>query len=285
MSRSENIEVFRDLMDFVENNGKTAASIQVSKRDQYTVSSDIKVSQPVQRYEEPASLIVSKKRSMEAASYYAGGFKTCVHNFASWTNPGGGVTKGSSAQEECLCRVSTLYPCLVDPKMAEEFYNPHKTALKTGKATTLYDDSCIFTPGVLVVNTDTAFPERMKEEDWYNVDVITCAAPNLRMAPNNVMNPEGGDNPSSVDDEQLYALHVQRMRRLLDLAVKEEEEVMILGAFGCGAFRNSPDVVAAAMKTVVNEYRYSFRVIEFAVYCSPWDSMNYDVFQTVLTQK
>ena len=49
-------------------------------------------------------------------------------------------------------------------------------------------------------------------------------------------------------------------------------------AFGCGAFRNDLKVVAAAAKKVVAEYRHAFRAIEFAVYCRPGDTANYDAF-------
>lgn len=59
-------------------------------------------------------------------------------------------------------------------------------------------------------------------------------------------------------------------------------DVVILGAFGCGVFENNPSVVAAAAKNVVDKYIHAFRVIEFAVYCSPRDSHNYDVFSSVL---
>ena len=44
-------------------------------------------------------------------SCYAGQKVAGVHNFASATNPGGGVTRGSSAQEECL--VSVFRPVLL----------------------------------------------------------------------------------------------------------------------------------------------------------------------------
>ena len=54
------------------------------------------------KYNLPAQVIVSKKRSYESASTYKDK-KVCVHNFASASNPGGGVTRGANAQEECLC--------------------------------------------------------------------------------------------------------------------------------------------------------------------------------------
>lgn len=70
--------------------------------------------------------------------------------------------------------------------------------------------------------------------------------------------------------------------RILDIALTNNIDVVILGAFGCGAFENNPGVVAAAAKNVVDKYIHAFRVIEFAVYCSPRDSHNYDVFNSVL---
>ncbi|MBE7007671.1 MAG: hypothetical protein E7422_00745 [Ruminococcaceae bacterium] len=59
--------------------------------------------------------------------------------------------------------------------------------------------------------------------------------------------------------------------------------MLILGAFGCGAFMNPPEVVAAAARTVVKEYLYCFRVIEFAVYTRRGDTSNYDAFQRTLS--
>jgi uncharacterized protein (TIGR02452 family) len=57
--------------------------------------------------------------------------------------------------------------------------------------------------------------------------------------------------------------------------------VAILGAFGCGAFKNPPEVVVAAMQNVVREYKNLFETIEFAVYCGS-DDTNYQVFKRYL---
>ena len=58
--------------------------------------------------------------------------------------------------------------------------------------------------------------------------------------------------------------------------------VIILGAFGCGAFKNKPEVVALAAKNVIKDYLHAFKVIEYAVYCRPNDDRNYKVFERVL---
>ena len=68
----------------------------------------------------------------------------------------------------------------------------------------------------------------------------------------------------------------------VEVAVAGGNEVVVLGAFGCGAFENNPEVVARASKEVVAKYAGCFEVIEFAIYCSPRDEENYKIFKRVL---
>lgn len=205
--------------------------------------------------------------------------RVAVHNFASATNPGGGVVKGSTAQEECLCRCSTLYSMLNTKEMWNGFYAPHRNA-----ADPIHNDDIIYTPGVVVFKTDTAAPVAMPETQWYEVDVITCAAPNLRDNPSNTYNKSDGTKKVKISDKDLLELHEKRLRRILDVAVANADEVVILGAFGCGAFQNKPEIVARAAANVINDYLYMFKNIEFAVYCSPKDSRNYDAFKRELAR-
>lgn len=96
------------------------------------------------------------------------------------------------------------------------------------------------------------------------------------------MNPGEGNQAVKISQIELKQLHEKRMRKVLDIALENGNEVVVLGAFGCGAFSNPPEVVAEAMRTVVQEYRYQFKTIEFAVYCSSRNDVNYRVFQRVL---
>ena len=128
----------------------------------------------------------------------------------------------------------------------------------------------------------TASPALMPEEEWYDVDVITCAAPNLRHNVSNSHNPGDGKKPVRIKDKQLQEIHEKRLRRILDVALMEGAEAVILGAFGCGAFRNNPRTVATAAAMVLPDYLHAFRNIEFAVYCRPEDDSNYKAFRSLL---
>lgn len=280
MGRQDNVEIFEDTQRLYKSNERLISVIKHSIAGQHCFSGkEHSWYGPGNRiYQRPAQIVVSPKRTLKAAAPYAyAGKKVCILNFASATNPGGGVIKGSSAQEEAICRCSTLYPNLKEQYIRNTFYAPHRHARDP-----LHNDDCIYTPGVVVFKSDTDYPQLLPEDKWYSVNVLTCAAPNLRERPSTEMNSGDGDNAVHISREELQALHEKRMRRVLEIAWAKENEAVILGAFGCGAFRNPPAVVAQAMKTVVQEYRKKFETIEFAVYCSTQYDTNYRVFQQVL---
>ena len=274
MGKNENVLIFEDTDRLCHQNKKLSDSIAMSVKDQQLILTDVEVSKDgLNHYDTPAKVVVSKKRTFQAAADYKG-TKIAAHNFASATNPGGGVVKGSSAQEECLCRCSTLYFALNTKKILEGFYYPHRA-----EKNPIHNDDVIYTPGVIVFKSDTANPVTMDEKCWYDVDVITCAAPNLRPVPANQYNSGDGSRPVKVSDKELLQIHEQRLTRILDVAAANGVETVILGAFGCGAFQNKPEVVALAAKNVIKNYLQSLKNIEFAVYCSPNDDRNYKVFE------
>jgi uncharacterized protein (TIGR02452 family) len=81
----------------------------------------------------------------------------------------------------------------------------------------------------------------------------------------------------------LRKIHEQRARRILSVAVNKGVNVLILGAFGCGVFKNSPTVVAEAYKNVLKDFRKAFDTVEFAVYCTAKDLTNYNAFKQVFS--
>ena len=277
MGRDENVIVFKDTENLCKTNPRISEAVKRSTSAQKLILEGDKLEdQKKGLYEDVANVIVTKKRTFEAAAAYKNQH-VAVHNFASASNPGGGVTKGANAQEECLCRCSGLYFCLNTPAMWDGFYKPHRDAHDP-----IHNDDIIYSPRVTVFKTDTATPQLLPESEWYDVDIITCAAPNLRNQPSNRYNSGDGNRQVKMKDKELLALHEKKLRRILEVALSEGCETIILGAFGCGAFQNNPEVVALANRNVIKDYLHAFKNIEFAVYCPPHDDSNFMIFERVL---
>jgi len=273
--RTKNAAIFRDTEKRYESDEQLKQAIQNSIKTQEFISETADVIIPCSNKTEKAKVFVSEKRSLEAAEGYAKqGKKVCVLNFASATNPGGGVANGSSAQEECICRCSTLFPCLNTKPMWQSFYSPHRA-----KASPLYNNDCIYTPEVCVFKSDKSFPEPLEQKDWWSVNILTCAAPNLRERPSNAMNPHAGDRAVKLSPTELENLLTSRIKRIFDIATSNGNEVLILGAFGCGAFRNPPEIVAQVFSKVMQDYIQHFETIEYAIYHTEREITNFKAFK------
>ena len=177
----QRIEVFQDTKDWVETDKDLSDSIENAKKKTEIFWED---SYPLfnQKKLYDTKITVSRSRSFEAAvklDKQMPGSKIAVMNFANAFYAGGGVTKGSRAQEESLCRTSTLYPLLYRRSLRNTFYK-HHYKLNNPKAS----DSLIYTEGVIICKTDEDLPKRLPKEEWVSVDVITVAAPDLRKESN-----------------------------------------------------------------------------------------------------
>lgn len=268
--RENNIKVFEDTLYRINQSNYLKETTFLSIKGQKLIKENDIVTYNANRYNTPCKIYVTTNRTMEAAADYYGN-KIAVLNFASATTPGGGVRNGSSAQEEALCRVSNLYLCLTDKKVWELFYQKNRDARNN-----IHTDDIIYTPDVTVIKDDDY--NMYQDSDQFKVDVITCAAPNLREVPANSFNKDFGE-PITLSDEELYKVHYKRAVKIMEVAASNNIEILILGAFGCGAFRNNPKVVAKAYKDAVEHFRHAFKEIEFAVYCPPKDPTNFNEFK------
>lgn len=273
------ISVFIDTQKHCKNDETLIKAIDNTIENQYIVfdKDEVKNISEGHKYDKPAKVTVSMKRSFQAAEAYKGE-KVCVLNFASARHPGGGVLTGATAQEECLCRCSTLYFAISEESIVEKFHQKHNTLIKQQKMDLLYNSDCIFSPDIVVFKSDDGYYNLLSENERYNVDVITCASPNLTWVSKKLLDENG-----KISYDKLKNVHKERAKKILDIAKSNNEEVLILGAFGCGAFKNPPKIVAPAWAEVLKDYIYDFKEVEFAVYSKPKNpSNNYITFNQVI---
>ena len=226
---------------------------------------------PEPRFKETDSYLVDLDTVSCIFEYQEPGHTIAVLNFASYKNPGGMFLNGSSAQEEALCHQSILYPVLLN--FVEDYYAPHQKTLNRA----LYEDDALYTKGVRF------FDYELKKEDgkfkWHKTDttiadVITCAAPNV----GTYCRYNGG---SPISDECMNAL-CSRIITVLNTAVIGGCEDLVLGAFGCGVFKNDPVSVSDYfMDYIHKEYRSQFRKVFYAVPKGK-SSKNYDAFKSMI---
>jgi uncharacterized protein (TIGR02452 family) len=172
-----------------------------------------------------------------------GAHKVALLNYANGTTPGGSYLGGSRAQEESLCRCSALYRCLTSER-AKPFYDDN-IALKSEMSL-----------GNLIVSDDVPFfrdEDLNLLEDPFVTTVITGAAPRVVGL--------------KLDERSLLpAIFARRTRYVFAAAADAKCDAVIVGPWGCGAFRNDPKVVAAAFADAVNIWRGAFKDIVFATW-------------------
>ena len=167
-------------------------------------------------------------------------------NFASAKNPGGGFLKGSQAQEESLARASGLYPCIAQMQAMYETNRQFRSCL--------YTDNMIYSPGVPVFRDDR---DQLLEAP-YLVSFVTAPAVNA-----GVVRRRKRENVARIEDVMR-----ERMEKVLSLAVIHHHETLVLGAWGCGVFRNNPRDVARWFGdhlTGNGLFTRSFKKVVFAV--------------------
>ena len=171
--------------------------------------------------------------------------KIGVLNFASAKNPGGGFMGGAQAQEESLARSSSLYLSI---DQMQEMYK-----FNASRKTYVYSDYMIYSPEVVFFRND-----EMDLIQYYQVDVLTSPAVNV-----GAMLQNKRSELAKVDDAML-----QRMDKMFALFLKRGMTNLILGAWGCGVFRNDPkDVVGYFKHFLLDDGKYAgaFERIRFSV--------------------
>ncbi len=247
MNRDDLVYCFQDTLILSESEKLRDSTLQAIESSKVYYESFAAINRKTNP--EMGDIIIDENTSFAAAKKYSKFGKVCVLNFANPHNPGGGVENGAMAQEECLCRSSNLFLCLKAKNVFEEYYKYHREMENH-----FFSDRLIYTKNVTVFKDDSTVPCLMDEDEWFEVDVITCAAPYL-------------GKRVYTNKKALKELFRGRVKNIFEAAIENGAEVIILGAFGCGAFKNPPEIVAEAFYEVIieNEYDRLFKKIVFAI--------------------
>jgi len=190
----------------------------------------------------PETTLAAARRLVEREGVH----RLLVLNFASAKNPGGGFLGGSRAQEESLARSSALYASL---QAAQEYYDQNRRARST-----LYTDHAIVSPEVPVFRDDDGtLLDRPYEVTFFTMPAVNAGA----------LRPGGGDHA------KVEPVMAGRVEKVLSLAAAEGFEHLLLGAWGCGVFRNDPRLIARLFfEALFGEggWGRKFRRVVFAVF-------------------
>ena len=194
-----------------------------------------------------------------------------VLNFANPVHPGGGVRHGAKAQEEDLCRRSSLLLSLENGSSKEYYeYNKHCDRF-------LSSDAIIMSSKVEIIKDENYMP--LPESIVLNV--ITCAAP--------IYHIKFVADSSKREDirKQYYNLFYRRIVHMLKCSAYFGYQNLILGAWGCGAFGNDPQVVSNLFLRALENKDFMdvpmkdyFCCIDFAVLYGK-NNQNYEQFNKI----
>ena len=186
-----------------------------------------------------------------------------VLNLANPVNPGGGVRKGAKAQEEDLCRKSSLLVSLESTK-AKSYYDYNRSL-----NTYMGSDALMIHPQVEIIKDENGdlLPESVI------VAVMTCAAPMI------------SNGMEGLSQEQYETMVYDRITGMLKVAAYYGYQHLILGAFGCGAFGNDARIVSDLFYKALKEFNFDgmresdmFRRIDFAVLSRSAEQYNFKEF-------
>lgn len=179
--------------------------------------------------------------TLEAArTLVADGFNPVALNFASARHPGGGFLGGARAQEESLCRASALYACINGNPM----YRDH--AHTSGG---FYTNYAIYSPAVPVFKDD----EGELLDAPYLCAFVTSPAVNVGAI-------RDGEERLVRDEMR------ERVEKVLTLMAGHGHDAAVLGAWGCGVFKNDPEAVAELFaKALRGRFAGCFAKAVFAV--------------------
>lgn len=231
------ITVFEETQDIISIGGYKDSFgewHEVEKPKSQTFYRTLKPTEGGLKFDYPSKIYVEEIDTLQKAKEL--GPECVILNMASSFKPGGGVIKGAKAQEEDLCRRSNLYPSLL-------YFEDKYPIPKFGG---------IYTKDIQVFRSVGQY--NLLHEPFF----CSCISfPGIKL-----------EDPANIGNEEKFMINLKgKIRGILRIAVLKKHGKLVLGALGCGAYKNPPDLVAKAFKEVLEEKEFEgrFEEICFAI--------------------
>lgn len=260
MSKEELIKIFEETIDIVSEH----KSYEKSNGDMFdfkpvgetfTYKEKQQIPDPAKTFDMTEIIVVNEDCLNVAQKYTKEGYKCAVLNMASFIRPGGGVLKGSAAQEESLFRRTNLFMSLYqfNPDMykvtgiEKPILNVYPLPMEFG---------AIYSKDITVFRTSERTDGCRLMDEPFMVDILTIAAIK---------------KPELTEDKKLpnWAVDVLKgkVEMMLDLCIIHGVDIPVLGAFGCGAYGTPPNEMAKIFRDVIGmkKYKGAFKRIIFPI--------------------
>ena len=180
------------------------------------------------------------------------GYNPAVLNMASRRNPGGGAATGAGAQEETLFRRTNLFRSLYQFASYAEQYgikrSHHQYPLDR-------NFGGVYTPDAIYFKENEQKGYALLDKP-VSLSFITVA---------------GMNRPDLTADGMIADYHVEpiknKIRTIFRMGLVHGHDSLVLGALGCGTFRNPPRHVARLFHEVLDEpeFKDKYRLMVFAI--------------------
>lgn len=209
------------------------------------------------------TLVLAQKKYQDLQKAGKLSAEILVLNLASAATPGGQTRKGAGAQEEDLCRRTSLLLSL-ESESSKKYYDYNNS-----RKTHMGSDAIIISPYVDVIKDSSS--ETLANP--FPVSVMSCSAPMIRFG------------LEGMSDQEYEKMLYKRILGMLSVAASQNYRCLILGAFGCGVYGNNAATVSDLFYRAICDFTYVgknsdqlFTSVDFAVLCNTDNDYNYKEF-------
>ena len=190
------------------------------------------------------------------------GYNPVILNLADAYVACGWYERGSNAQEESLCRQTTLSQSLYQYYGKEQAEKSGVT-FKEEKYPMDIRYGAIYSPHITVFRKGSRDGFALMDEP-YETAIISCAALDFNEKHGKNLEYRTADGGFTREGREIM---LSKIRTIYSAALAAGHDALVLGAFGCGAFRLRPDLVAELFRDVLFEpaFQNRFRAVTFAI--------------------